>query len=188
MRPFKRFLRILIPLAAVMLGGCSAPGLEAYASRSPQFVPEKFFNGPLQAHGVVKNRSGEVIRTFTAQLQGSWKDGQGLLQEKFLFNDGEVQYRNWRMVPSTGAGEYRTYQATAEDVIGPGELEVAGNAAFMRYTLEVPYGDSKIQVAVKDRMFLTTDQVLIGESELTKWGFRVGEIVLTIFKSPPPDL
>lgn len=187
MHPLKHFLRFLIPFTVIILGGCSAPGLDAYADRSPQFVPETFFNGPLQAHGVVKNRSGEVIRTFTAQLQGSWKDGQGLLQEKFLFNDGEVQYRNWRLVPTTGAGKYPTYQTTAEDVIGPGELTVAGNAAFMRYTLEVPYGDSKIQVSVKDRMYLTTDQVLIGESELTKWGFRVGEIVLTIFKSPPPN-
>lgn len=185
MRPFPNFLRLLVPLCAAFLAACSAPALDAYAERTPKFAPETFFNGPMQAHGVVKNRSGKVIRTFTAQLHGSWKDGQGLLQEKFLFNDGEVQHRNWRLTPIASSGQQRAFRGTAEDVIGEAALKVAGNAAFMRYTLEVPYGDSTIQVAVDDRMYLTSDQVLIGESELTKWGFRVGEIVLTIFKLPP---
>lgn len=184
MRLFPFSLRILVPLCVVFLGGCSAPALDAYAERTPKFEPETFFNGPMQAHGVVKNRSGKVIRTFTAQLHGSWENGQGLLREKFLFNDGEVQYRNWRLTPRETGGKPQAFRGTAEDVIGEAALAVAGNAAFMRYTLEVPYGDSTIQVAVDDRMYLTSEQVLIGESELTKWGFRVGEIVLTIFKLP----
>ncbi|MFV8780854.1 DUF3833 domain-containing protein [Microbulbifer sp. SA54] len=165
--------------------GCSAPGLEHYDGRSPAFIPEKFFQGSLQAHGIVKNRSGEVTRTFNATIEASWQGSRGLLKERFEFDDGEIQYRNWQLTPQEDASGTRVFYATAEDVIGTAELRVRGNAAFMRYVLDVPYKDSTIELTVDDRMYLTTDNVLIGESELRKWGFRVGEIVLTITKSPP---
>lgn len=172
--------RIAILSILLTLAGCGSPSVEDYRDKSPAFIPEVFFNGPLTAHGVVKNRSGEVTRRFTATLNGSWKDGQGLLAEKFLFDDGEVQYRNWRLSPKDHTDAVRTYRGQAEDVIGEAELKVSGNAAFIRYTLEVPVDKRKIHVNVDDRMYLVSDRVLIGESKLTKWGFHVGDILLTI--------
>lgn len=50
--------------------------------------------------GVVKNFSGEVIRTFDADISASWDDeGVGTLDEVFRFNDGEVQTRVWTLTP-----------------------------------------------------------------------------------------
>ena len=54
---------------------------------------------------------------------------------------------------------------------------------FINYTLVIPYNDSTIDVQVDDRMYQVSDKVLINESILTKWGFNVGEVVLTIIKT-----
>lgn len=179
--------RLLLLIAIVLVASCGGTTIEDYAEQEPAFVPEVFFNGPLEAYGVIKNRGGKVTRRFTATLEGSWKDGSGLLAERFVFDDGEIQHRNWRLVPKAGTGGQRLFDASAEDVIGEATLTTSGNAAFIRYTLEVPYGDGKINVNVDDRMYLINERVLIGESKLTKWGFHVGEILLTIIRSEPGE-
>ena len=70
--------------SALLLSGCASPSLEDYADRTPELVPEEFFTGELSARGVVKNFSGEVIRTFDADISASWDDeGVGTLDEVF---------------------------------------------------------------------------------------------------------
>nr|WP_010131975.1 DUF3833 domain-containing protein [Microbulbifer agarilyticus] len=174
----------LVATMGLAIAGCSAPGIETYADKTPRFVAEDFFSGPMKAYGVVKNRSGGVTRKFVADLEGSWEGGRGVLREKFEFDDGEIQHRNWVMVPNAAAANapVRSYTATAEDVVGPSTMRVAGNAVFMRYVLQVPYKGRTLEVNVDDRMYLVAPNVLIAESKLSKWGFNVGEIQLTIVK------
>jgi hypothetical protein len=100
----------------------------------------------------------------------------GTLEEDFVFDDGETDRRVWTLTP-TGPGRYR---GTAGDVVGEGELTVAGNAMFLDYVLRVPRGDGTIDVAIDDRMYLIDEQTLLNESELTKFGIRVGELTLVI--------
>ncbi|KUJ83160.1 DUF3833 domain-containing protein [Microbulbifer flavimaris] len=178
---------ILTLLCALTLVACSSAGIEHYQDKQPQMVPEEFFLGPLTAHGVLKDRTGTVTRRFNADLQGSWDDGVGLLAERFVFDDGEIQFRNWQLIPTTSdTPGVRTYIGRAEDVVGDAEVQVSGNAMFIRYVLEVPYKGDTIEVNVDDRMYLVSDRVLINESRLTKFGIPVGEIVLTIIRGPGP--
>ncbi|WGL15571.1 DUF3833 domain-containing protein [Microbulbifer bruguierae] len=173
---------VLLLLLLPLINACSGPAVEDYAANTPVFTPERFFNGPLTAHGILKDRGGSVTRRFTASLTGTWENGRGLLAEKFEFDDGEIQYRNWQLTPVQTPGSGRQYVGRAEDVVGEARLTSGGNSAFMQYVLEVPYKGRTIQVNVKDRMYLIDEQTLIGESDLSKWGFDVGEIVLTIVK------
>ena len=177
-------LTTFIILASLLISACSSVSIDTYSDQQPTLNVETFFNGSLTAHGIVKNRSGEVIRHFNAELEGSWSDGKGLLKERFVFNDGEIQFRNWELTPQTQNSnpETSSYIGRAGDVVGDGDVTVSGNAMFIRYTLTIPYGDSTIDIDVDDRMYLVSDKVLINESALTKWGFDVGEIVLTIIK------
>ncbi|WP_237068448.1 DUF3833 domain-containing protein [Microbulbifer guangxiensis] len=179
---------LLLVAMSLLLAACSSVGIEEYQGNQPQLVPEQFFNGPLSAHGVLKNRSGKVTRRFNAELQGSWDGGVGLLAERFVFDDGEVQFRNWQLIPTerVSAPSVRTFIGRAEDVIGDAEVRVSGNAMFIRYVLEVPYNGDTIEVNVDDRMYLVSDRVLINESKLTKFGIPVGEIVLTIIRGTAP--
>ncbi|RDL45428.1 DUF3833 domain-containing protein [Marinomonas piezotolerans] len=169
---------LVLMFGAIFLAGCSSTSVDHYANNTPVFDVRSFFDGDLVAQGVLKNRSGEVTRYFSADLEGSWKDGVGTLEEWFVFDDGEKQERIWTLTPN-GDG---TYTATAGDVVGSGQLKTSGNALFMKYVLQVPYNDGIIDVNVDDRMYLVEPSVVINESVLTKFGFEVGYLTLTIRK------
>ena len=127
---------------------------------------------------MVKNFSGEVIRTFDADISASWDDeGVGTLDEVFRFNDGEVQTRVWTLTPSEDG-----YHADAGDVVEPGTMRWSGNAIHMNYVLRVAYGDGTLDVRMDDWMYLITPDTLINQTTMSKWGINVGEVVLVIQK------
>jgi hypothetical protein len=174
----KHVLGLLVGAAAGVLAACSPVRVSDYRNFQPALSPETFFDGRLTAHGVVKNRSGRVIRIFNARIDARWEEGVGTLDEQFVFDDGERQRRVWRL-ESDGDG---SWSGTAGDVVGTGVLNAAGNSLFLDYVLRIPYEGSTIDVKVDDRMYLVSPDVLINESTLSKFGVRVGSILLTIIR------
>ena len=77
-----KFLALLCAALLIMLNGCSAVPIEDYAENSPVLVAETFFSGELIASGIVKDRSGRVIRYFNATIDASWEGGVGTLDER----------------------------------------------------------------------------------------------------------
>jgi hypothetical protein len=173
-------LFFLVLVSALLFGGCSKVKITDYSAMQPIMTPENFFNGPMTAHGVVKNRSGRVTSYFNAEIVGSWNDGVGTLEEDFIFSDGEKSRRVWTFRKSSDG----TYIGTAADVVGKALGQVSGNTMFLKYVLRIPYGDKNINVTIDDRMYRTTDNILINESKMYKFGFRVGEILLVMVKKP----
>lgn len=174
-------LRNALALTLVaILSACSGVQVTDYRDMQPALSPEAFFDGKLSAHGVVKNRGGKVTRSFTADIIAYWKDGVGTLEEDFVFDDGEKQRRVWTLTPT---GENR-YIGTAGDVVGDGLMEVSGNSLFLDYVLRIPYGDGTIDLRVDDRMYKVSENVLINESKMYKFGVRVGELLLVILRHP----
>jgi hypothetical protein len=172
-------MRVLLLVTLLfILSGCSVPDVEQYRNNQPAFNVETFFNGPLTAHGVLKDRSGNVTRHFNATINAYWENGVGTLEERFEFNDGEIQFRNWTLTPQKSGG----YIATAGDVLGKGQAETAGNAFHLDYTLQINYQGKPLALDVDDWMFRVNDTVVINQSTLSKWGFRVGSIQLAIIK------
>jgi hypothetical protein len=169
--------------ALLTLTACSSISVNDYANNTPKLVPEKFFQGELTAHGVVKNRSGKVIRYFNADIKAYWENNIGTLDEKFTFNDGEVQSRIWKLNPIKSSDGTLHYTATAGDVIGVAQGTAGGNAFNLAYVLAVKYDGDTINVSVNDWMWLINDKTILNESVLTKFGFKVGSIQLTIIKN-----
>jgi hypothetical protein len=62
---------------ALALSACSTVEVSDYSDLKPAIVLDDFFNGSLSAHGVVKDRSGRVIRMFNASIDASWDAGTG---------------------------------------------------------------------------------------------------------------
>ena len=172
------FKNMVAAAAVVLLTACSGITVDDYSDFTPVLDPESFFDGELSAHGVVKNRSGRVIRTFNAVIDASWEDGVGTLVEDFVFDDGEEQQRIWTLVPDGAGG----YTGTAGDVVGEGKMTSAGNSLFFDYVLRIPWKDGSIDVRVDDRMYLISDDVLINESRMLKYGVRVGDLSLVILR------
>lgn len=171
-------LIILITSVMMLLSSCARHNIDRYQGNLPPFNPEEFFQGELIASGVLKNRSGEVTRYFTATIEASWQEGIGTLAERFQFDDGEIQYRTWTLTPTS---EYQ-FEATAGDVIGTGSGEVSGNALHLNYVLEITYNGKPLQLNVDDWMWRVSQDTVINQSTLTKWGFVVGSIQLAIQK------
>ncbi|HOY24687.1 MAG TPA: DUF3833 domain-containing protein [Cellvibrio sp.] len=172
-------LTALLLTLGITLSACSSTAITDYSKNAPKLIPQEFFNGNLNAHGVVKDRSGKVTRYFNATIKAYWENGVGTLEEKFIFDDGEIQYRTWKLSPTT-SGEFN---ATAGDVIGTGEGEFAGNAINLNYVLAVKYNNSTINLRVDDWMWLVDSNTVLNESTLTKFGFKVGSVQLVILKN-----
>ena len=162
------------------LAACGSTSVDDYQAREPGFAPEDFFNGALTAHGVVKDFSGTAIRHFSADIIGCWSDGVGTLDEDFIFDNGEQQKRIWTLTPNGS----QAYIGTAGDVVGSGLARWQGNAMFLDYTLRIELEDGPIDVKIDDRMYRVNDNVVINESKMRKFGFGVGEILLTIIRHP----
>jgi hypothetical protein len=178
--PRARFRTLLLTLCTLAISACGSVDVQDYASERPRFVPETFFDGSLVAHGIIKDRSGRVTRRFVAEIDASWENGVGTLDERFVFSDGERDTRVWTLNP---AGEGR-YVGTAGDVMGEAPITVAGNAMFLKYTLRAPFRDGTVDLSIDDRMYLIDENTLLNESIMRKFGFRVGEINLVIRRLP----
>lgn len=165
-------------LLLISLTACAGNAEVAVTRQNPPLIMEDFFSGDLTAHGIVKDWRGRVIRRFNADIVAYWDSGVGTLEEDFVFDDGEIDRRVWKLQP-TGNGKYN---GTAGDVVGIGEISVEEDSAFLDYVLRIPYGENTLDVRIDDRMYLVSPTVLLNESKLSKFGLQVGELVLVIQK------
>ncbi len=176
MKNLKIFLIISL---STLLYACSSVSIDDYASKQPTIELETFFNGDLVAYGMLRNRSGKVIRQFTAVLKGQWQGNKGTLDEIFWFDDGEKQTRLWTMIKQSNGD----YIGTAPDVEGEALIKVRGNAIRLAYDLRVPYKDDEIVLAMDDWMYQISPGVVINETVMKKWGFEVGKVTVMIMKT-----
>ena len=172
-------LAVAIGLAApLLLTGCAGPVPSDYASQSPKLDLKQYFNGKLLAHGIVTDRSGEVMQRFTVQLTGTWQGDTGTLDERFSYSDGRQETRVWTLT----RGADGRYTGRAADVVGEAQGQAAGNALNWRYTLKLPVDDTVHEVQFDDWMFLMDERVMLNKAVMSKFGFRLGEVTLSFYK------
>lgn len=173
------------PLAAVALllslASC-APSLQQYQHKTPRLDLQQYFNGRVEAWGLVQDFRDNVTRRFQVSIDGRWQGDTGTLDEHFLFDDGEKQFRRWTLTKL----DERRYRGTADDVVGEAEGEVAGNTLRWRYTLRLPVDGSTYDIAFDDWMYQMDEQRLFNKATLSKFGIEVGEVTLFFQKVAAP--
>ena len=170
------FLSLFILI--LLLNGCSEMKPEDYKNTKPIIKIEEYFKGNVKAWGMLQGRSGEVKRQFVADMKGEF-DGQNLiLDETFIWNDGEKQERRWTIKK---VGDNR-YEGTAPDVVGIAKGVSYGSAFKFEYKLLIPYKDKKIKVKFDDWIFKQDEKTAINRATLTKFGFKVGELTVLFIK------
>ena len=175
----KIFKIAIIFTLTIFITGCTGMKIEDFNNKTPEFIPQEYFNGNLRAYGLVKDRSGNIIRTFKGTMKGSWdENGIGTLDEYFVYDDGEEMIRTWTLKPTSD----KEFIATADDIVGPSKMIARGNTVMLDYVMRVPYKDSTIDLSVRDWLHLQDDGVIINHSKMKKFGFVVGELVITIIK------
>ena len=163
-------------LSIPFLTACAAD-IDQYTDVKPALDMSTFFNGHLQAYGIVQDYKGTVKRRFSADILGHWSDNNGLLDEQFIFDDGEQQHRCWRLTKSG-----QQYTGTAGDVIGEAQGKVSGNTLNWKYTLSVPIDGSQWKINFDDWMYLVDENNLINRAKMRKFGLEVGQVTLYIHK------
>lgn len=176
----QRFIYLSLACLFSLIGLTACSNHSSSTESLKPFIPlESFFNGKLTAQGLVKNRQGEITRTFHADINASWTaEGIGTLDEQFLFDDGEKQQRIWTLKRQ----DSQHYSATANDVEGEHLLTVTGRHLKMKYPLSIRYKNKPLTLSVDDRLYIVNDSTLLNESTLKKFGFKVGSILLVIQK------
>jgi len=98
MRHIKIIKSISLIISLFLITSCSnnsAMKPEDFKNKEPRLIIEEYLSGNVKAWGVLQNRSGKVTRQFSADLNGTWDGKQLILKEKFNWDDGEVQDREW---------------------------------------------------------------------------------------------
>jgi hypothetical protein len=182
----RMILLIAVSLSAFglsLLSGCaSTVDPASYAQEKPVLDLSQYFNGKLDAWGVVTDRSGKVIRRFTVAMTGTWTgpaDARvGVLEEDFVYADGKKERRVWTLKK----GANGKYEGTAADVVGVAYGQASGNALNWGYTLRLPVDDKVYDVQFDDWMWLVDERVMINKAVMTKFGFKLAEITISFTK------
>ncbi|MGY8997998.1 MAG: DUF3833 family protein [Alphaproteobacteria bacterium] len=148
--------------------------------------PEKldlraYFVGRCQAWGMVMNRAGKVERRFRVEIVGHLQDEALLLDESFIFDDGETDHRVWQ-IKHRG----HTVSGSAADVIGHAGGEITGPFLQWSYDVALTVRKRKVRVRFDDWMTLADDNVMLSRAVIRKFGFRVGDVFIAFKKLEEP--
>ncbi len=158
--------------------GCSGSSAIKYKDETPKMDIRQYLNGDIHAWGLFENFKGNIAKRFDAKLAGSWNGDKGILKEHFVYSDGKTQDRVWTITMV----DDNHFTATAPDVIGLAEGEQYGNAAHLKYTLEIDNDGKKIAVDMDDWLYMINNQLVINKASMYKYGIKVGELTVSFYK------
>jgi hypothetical protein len=160
------------------LSGCASPTVDDYATQKPTLNLQTYFNGTVDAWGIFTDRNGKVVKRFTVEMKCQWQNGQGILDEDFVYSDGSQEKRIWKLTDQ-GSGQY---MGTAGDVVGTAMGQVKGNAFNWQYTLALPVDGTVLNVQMDDWMYLMNDRVMLNKARMTKLGIHLGDVTLSFMR------
>ena len=149
-----------------------------FASTTPEFRIETYFEGQTRGWGIFEDRFGTLRRSFVVDIVGFQEGEEFVLEEDFLYDDGETQRRVWR-IKTTGKD---SYEGTAGDIEGVATGSRSGNALNWRYDMNLKVGESTWRVGFDDWMFLQPGGILMNRAYVKRWGFQIGSVTLSFAK------
>ena len=167
-------------LIAILITNCSSNNMKPidFKDQKPRLIIEDYLSGNVKAWGILQNRSGKVTRQFSAALNGKWNGKQLILDEEFIWTDGEIQKRQWKI----NKIDEHNYEGTAGDVVGTAKGYSYGPAFKFEYVLLVPIKGKEIKITFDDWIFMQDERVAINRATMTKFGIKVAELTVMFIK------
>ena len=175
---FKYFLLIINLLFITSCSINQSMKPEDFKNQKPRLIIEEYLSGNVKAWGILQNRSGKVTRQFSADLNGTWDGKQLILDEKFYWNDGEKQTRQWQITKI----DENNYEGTAGDVVGTAKGYSYGPAFKFEYVLLVPVKGKEMKITFDDWIFKQDEKIAINRATMTKFGIKVAELTVMFVK------
>jgi hypothetical protein len=173
-------LSVAISLLALPLAGCSSVDVDRYAATTPRLDIGEYFDGRTRAWGMVQDYRGEVQRRFVVDIEGKHDGTTLILDEHFVYDDGETDRRIWTFERQDDG----RWIGSANDVEGPVEARQAGHAFNMTYRLPVEISGREITFTMDDWMFLQPDDRLINRTAMKKFGVTLARITIVFDRAP----
>jgi len=152
---------------------------EDFKNTEPVLKIEEYFEGKVEAWGILQDRKGKVTRQFKADINGKFEKNILTLEEDFYWKDGENQKRIWEIEKI----DDHNYLGTATDVVGKAKGASYGSAFRFEYDLIIPFKGKNIKISFDDWIFKQDDKIAINRATLTKFGFKVGELTVVFQKN-----
>ena len=192
-------MRRLIPLLAGLLlvfglTACASRPASDFAGATPELVLEEFFPGRTVAYGIFEDRFGQLRRRFRVEIDGRMEGGDLILDERFIYDDGEQQQRIWTITPARGPDGSRLYQGQAADVIGGARGSAAGPALNWSYEVGLAIGGRIWEVRFDDWIYQLDEDIALNRARVSKWGVELGTVTLVFLRGaaaealPPVNL
>jgi hypothetical protein len=151
---------------------------EDFATKQPRFVIEDYFAGKTKAWGMFEDRFGNLRREFVVDITGTWDGTQLVLDERFVYSDGEKETRVWTIKKQ----DEHNYTGTAAGVVGTAVGKSYGNALNWSYDFDLKVGDGTWRVHFNDWMFLQPEGVMLNRAVVSKFGIDIGTVTLAFSK------
>lgn len=138
-----------------------------------------YFEGHTTADGVFEDRKGRIRRRFTVDMTGRFEADRLILDEHFVFDDGERQQRTWTLVRRSAD----RFTGTCPDSVSEAEGRFADGAAYLLSDMRLKVGKRLIAMRFDDTFYEAGAGLVINRSAVSKWGIRVGQVLIVFRKS-----
>ncbi len=165
---------LFISFLAFGLLGCSNMNLSNFSDNKPVFKIEEYFLGKTSASGLFIDRFGKVRRQFKVDMEGLQEGDTFILNETFLYDDGEKEFRRWE-IKKTGE---KNYEGRSDDIKGIALGERSGNAINWQYTFKLKRKDGIMLVKFDDWLIMQDEKNVFNKATMKKFGIRLGDVYL----------
>jgi hypothetical protein len=138
-----------------------------------------YFEGKTLASGVFEGRSGQLKRRFKVELMGRPEGSSLVLEEDFLFDDGERQERTWTLT----RGDGQSFTGTCADAVSEAHGGFEQGWAFLNSSLRLKVGRRLIAMNFDDVFYDTGNGTVLNRSTISKWGMRLGQVLILFRKA-----
>lgn len=147
-----------------------------YEKSGPVFDLRTHLNGPIECEGAIYGPTGRVSSRFVGHFDAQWEGNIGVMKERFVYDDGSTQDRQWTLRLGNDGG----IVATAPDVVGEGQGHQAGSAVRLQYRIRLPEESGAHVLDTVDWMYLAPNGTIVNRSQFRKFGIKVAELVATM--------
>ena len=172
-------------LVAFSLGiaACARKDVGTLASHQPGLVLEEFFTGQSVAYGIFEDRFGNLRRQFRVNLSGKLDGNRLVLDEEFLYDDGERASRTWtidRLGPASDGTVH--YTGRAADVKAAAQGLQVGNALNWRYDITLEMSGISLDVHFDDWIYKQDEDIAINRAFVNKFGVEIGSVTIVFIR------
>ncbi|MCA3574146.1 MAG: DUF3833 family protein [Aestuariivirga sp.] len=138
-----------------------------------------YFEGRTLASGVFEGRGGQLKRRFTVDMMGRAEGSTLILEEHFLFDNGERQERTWTLT----RGDGQSFTGTCEDAVSEARGRFEQGRAYLDSELRLKVGNRLIGMRFEDVFYDAGEGAVLNRSTVSKWGIRVGQVLILFRKA-----